>query len=94
MNDTSEHHESACDGRDCKNCKDGFTPPPDAPKGWRLVVPAMAFFLAPLVLALVGAVGGGPGPTGQVIGAGAGLFLGLTAGAAIAWRLRKAGKEA
>jgi hypothetical protein len=46
-------------------------------QGWRLVGIAAAFFLWPLILALVGAIAIGESRTGQTVGAFTGLALGM-----------------
>ena len=65
----------------CPGCP-GDTGWPQGPSGWRLTLPAMGIFLAPLALAVIGAAVAGPAEAGRALGAGLGLLAGL--GGAIA----------
>lgn len=46
-------------------------------RGWSLATAAAGFFLLPLFIAIGGALLGGPGPTGQLLGGLAGLGAGM-----------------
>ena len=81
-----DHREAACEKCPVENCPTGGATPADAPRGWRLVLTSIGFFLAPLLLALLGSACLAETGTGQFVGGVAGLALGL-AGAAVVSRL-------
>lgn len=61
--------------------------------GWRLGLVSTGLFLAPVVLAIIGAVSFGNRPGAQFAGAIAGLGLGLAGSVAIARIVRRARKR-
>ncbi len=74
---------------DCAGC--GVSPcpgeatPADGPySGWRLAALSAGIFLAPVLLAILGTVLAGPKPERQLIGALAGLALGIGVSLAVA----------
>jgi len=76
--------ERSCPGG-CPSCSRAKSVP-EGPSGWRLTLPAVGIFLAPLALAVVGAAVSGPGEAGRALGAVGGLVAGL-GGAIVAGRL-------
>jgi len=60
--------------------------------GWRLSVAALVVFLVPLILAIVGAMVAGSSQTARLIGAAAGLAVGITAAILAGRFIRPAGK--
>ena len=65
-------------GGQCSHCSLGREVP-GAPRGWRLVLPAMATFLLPLALAVAGVLAAGSDGARQTAGAFAGLLVGVAA---------------
>ena len=89
MNELHPDKQIRCDGQ-CSGCR------PQAGtglEGWRLVLLAAGTFLVPLAMALAGAILAGGNRPAQVIGASAGLAMGVTVAIAINRVLRRAAKE-
>jgi hypothetical protein len=71
-----ENEGHRCAGCAAERCPDEQVPTDPPLRGRRLMTTAVAFFLAPLVLAVVGALCGGGNADAQLAGALAGLLLG------------------
>lgn len=66
---------------------------PDGPSGWRLVAIAVGLFLVPIVLAIVGALFGGESQDAQLVGALAGLAIGMGGAIGVYQAIRRSNKE-
>ena len=93
MNANKVRRKSSWGG--CSQCAAGekASEPPDW-AGRRLVLAAAGMFLAPLVLAVAGALAGGGRPVAGLLGAVGGLAVGAILAVVVARVARRMGKEA
>ncbi|MBN1588817.1 MAG: hypothetical protein JW888_04820 [Pirellulales bacterium] len=96
----TDSHPCSRDRSACPHCGGDACPTPDesdptAMSGSRFVLAAMGLFLAPLVLAILGAVVAGRRAEAQLIGALGGLALGMAGSVLVArWIRHRSGGNA
>ncbi|MFP4105690.1 MAG: hypothetical protein ACLFVU_06295 [Phycisphaerae bacterium] len=90
----TDDKKASCTG-DCNRCISGSDQPvdPDAPRGLKLLVPAVTAFTLPLVLAVIGGIVAGGSAGQQWVGAAIGLVGGLLLAVAIGRWSTSAGRE-
>ena len=97
MSGGSQEPDTSSCAAQCRRCSlaDQCKAPSQGPSGWRLTVSSSAAFLLPLILAAGGAGLGGANGTRQLLGALAGLAIGVLAGMLVVRLVagRPAGKE-
>jgi hypothetical protein len=97
MSDAPQEPNTASCAVQCRRCSlaDQCKAPSRGPSGWRLTVSSSAAFLLPLILAAGGACLGGASGARQLVGALAGLAIGVAAGMLVVRLVagRPAGKE-
>lgn len=70
-------HEHPSCGGDCSSCEQGQTAASGPYLGAALALRSLGFFLAPALMALVGALLWNASPLSSLLGASAGLLLGV-----------------
>ena len=87
MTETHDHHRTTrpdCAGCLVADCRSESKADVGTLSGWRLVVVSMGLFLGPILLALTGAACLASRPESQLLGAMAGLLLGIGGSVAVA----------
>jgi hypothetical protein len=87
----SETRSPGCSGCPIEDCRAADGPDASLPSGWRLVLAAMALFLGPGVLAILGAACFPESRVAQFAGAIVGLGAGMAASVAALKRFHRAG---
>ncbi len=87
MDGRNNHSDSEACGGGCKFCSGIRSEGPDL-RGWPLVAACLGMFLAPMLLALTGAILFRQSDVARFLAAVAGFGIGMTASALVARRLR------
>ena len=94
MTENHDHHRTTrpdCAGCSVADCRSESEPDVGTLSGWRLAAMSMGLFLGPILLALIGAACLASRPESQLLGAMAGLLLGIGGSVTVAKLMHRFG---